>query len=77
MVCHRSVENAPRVLGNLRVLGLRGNRITRTTGLERVFSLEELDLSLNSIEALDEVARLSALPMLSQVEFAGNPLETE
>lgn len=73
----RSVEHVHRVLGNLRSLNLRGNRVTRTCGLERMFSLEEIDLSHNDIQRLEDAARLSSLPLLRSVFLEGNPLEAE
>lgn len=73
----RSVENIHRVLGNLRSLNFRGNRITRTCGLERMFSLEKIDLSHNAIRRLEDAARLSSLPLLRSVFLEGNPLEAE
>lgn len=74
---HRSVANVYAVLGNLRSLNLRGNRVNSTSGLERVFSLEEVDLSRNNIRGLEEVARLGQLPLLRRVALEGNPLEAE
>lgn len=74
---HRSVENIHAVLGNLRSLKLRGNLIKGTSGLEKLFSLEDVSLSDNRIEDLKEAARLSTLPMLRRVWLSGNPVEAE
>lgn len=73
----RSVENVHAVVGNLRSLKLRGNLIVRTTGLERMFSLEDVDLSDNRIHGLEEAGRLKTLPLLRRVWLEGNPLEEE
>lgn len=73
----RSVKNIHAVLGNLRSLNLRGNLIEKTSDLERVFSLEDVDLSGNRIHGLREAARLATLPLLRRVWLEGNPLEAE
>lgn len=74
---NRSVAGIHRVLGNLRSLNLGNNRLTSTAGLERVFSLEEVDLSNNNIRGLEHAARLSSLPLLRAVRLEGNPLEEQ
>lgn len=74
---NRTLQGIHIVVGNLRSLNLRGNRISSTAGLERVFSLEEVDLSHNAIRGLEHAARLSALPLLRRVRLEGNPLEKE
>ncbi|CAN0484821.1 unnamed protein product, partial [Hapterophycus canaliculatus] len=73
----RSVERINAVVGNLRSLNLRGNAISKTEGLEKVFSLEDIDLSVNRIRDLQEAARLSTLPLLRRVWLKRNPLEAE
>lgn len=73
----RSVDNINAVVGNLRSLNLRGNLISTTGGLEKVFSLEDIDLSVNRIRDLQEAARLSTLPLLRRVWLKKNPLEAE
>lgn len=74
---NRALQGIHVVLGNLRSLNLQGNRISSTAGLERVFSLEEVDLSNNAIRGLEHAARLSTLPLLRRVRLEGNPLEKE
>lgn len=74
---HRSLENVHAVVGNLRSLKLRGNLIAQTTGLDRMFSLEDVDLADNQIHGLEEAGRLSKLPLLRRVWLEGNPLEEE
>ncbi|CAM9152058.1 unnamed protein product, partial [Phaeothamnion confervicola] len=63
------------LVGNLVSLVLRNNRIRRTHGLDRLYSLEFLDLSYNDITALREVTRVGTLPCLSGLALFGNPVE--
>eukprot|EP00899_Mesostigma_viride_P014135 jgi/Mesvir1/22722/Mv14130-RA.1 len=63
-----------RTVGNIRVLVLRYNALGSTAGLEKLYSLEELDLSCNLLASWEHVRRLSPLPCLTKLWLMGNPL---
>lgn len=55
-------------------LSLRGNRIRSLCGIERLLSLEKLDLQDNEIEDAGELVRLAFLPHLTDLWIGhGNP----
>ncbi len=62
------------VLGNIRHLLLRHNQLAYTTGLERLYALETLDLSHNVVSSFAEVQRLQSLPCLRLLVLADNPV---
>jgi len=62
------------LLGNIKVLLLSHNLITNVDGLDRLFSLQKLDLSYNKISKLADIASLGRLPDLMHLSFMGNPL---
>ncbi|KAG5183658.1 hypothetical protein JKP88DRAFT_354560 [Tribonema minus] len=49
-------------------------RVESTEGLDRLFSLQVLDLGHNLLVDFEEVSRLGSLPCLRQVTLQGNPL---
>ena len=61
-------------LGNVSTLILSHNRLSSTSGLERLFSVVELDLSHNAIRDPSEVRRLASLPNLEGLWLRCNPL---
>lgn len=69
-----SVQDLHLTLGGLKILILRNNSLTSTSSLEKIFSLEKLDISNNLIEDVDEIKRLSALPLLVHLNTLGNPV---
>ena len=50
------------------------NIFSLPTGLERLFSLESLDLCNNLISEVQEISRLTGLPNLEILWLQGNPL---
>ena len=54
-------------------LNLRGNRLVSIAGVERLLSLERLDLRDNKLLDPTEVARLTGIPEIHEVWVAGNP----
>ena len=70
----RSVENTVAALGNLRVLNLASNGLESAYGLEKLLGLERLDISENQLMQPLDIARLSLLPNLTQLELRANPL---
>ena len=57
----------------INVLSLRFNRLTSIAGVERLLSLERLDIRDNSIADPTEVARLTNIPDLREIWVANNP----
>ncbi|KAL1953619.1 hypothetical protein VTO42DRAFT_2537 [Malbranchea cinnamomea] len=54
-------------------LNLRGNRLRSIAGIERLLSLERLDLRDNNIQDPTEIARLTAIPYIREIWVSGNP----
>ncbi|EFR04393.1 leucine Rich Repeat domain-containing protein [Nannizzia gypsea CBS 118893] len=54
-------------------LNLRGNRLRSIAGVERLLSLERLDLRDNAITDPVELARLTAIPYIREIWISGNP----
>lgn len=54
-------------------LNLRANRLRSIVGVERLLSLERLDLRENSIPDPTEMARLTSIPYLREIWVEGNP----
>ncbi|KAI8040039.1 hypothetical protein M5D96_007464 [Drosophila gunungcola] len=61
-------------MGNLVTLKLAQNKIKTLSGLRKLLSLVNLDLSSNQIEELDEVDHVANLPLLETLRLTGNPL---
>ena len=55
------------------VLKLRSNRLRSIAGIERLLSLERLDLADNKLQDPDEIARLTGIPNLREVWVKHNP----
>ena len=55
------------------VLNLRGNRLSSIAGIERLLSLERLDLRDNKIADPTEIARLTGTPDIREIYVLGNP----
>ena len=55
------------------VLKLRSNRLKSLAGVERLLSLERLDLADNQLSDPEEIARLTSLPNLREVWVKHNP----
>lgn len=54
-------------------LNLRGNRLRSLAGVERLLSLERLDLRDNNLKDPTEIARLTCLPEIREIWVSGNP----
>ncbi|PLB36225.1 leucine-rich repeat domain-containing protein [Aspergillus candidus] len=54
-------------------LNLRGNRLRSLAGVERLLSLERLDLRDNQLSDPTEMARLTSLPEIREIWVSGNP----
>ncbi|KAL4898259.1 hypothetical protein BDV59DRAFT_166530 [Aspergillus ambiguus] len=54
-------------------LNLRGNRLRSLAGIERLLSLERLDLRDNKLSDPTEIARLTCLPEIREIWVSGNP----
>ncbi|KAN0064552.1 hypothetical protein ACQY0O_002180 [Thecaphora frezii] len=61
----------------IRVLNLAKNRLESLCGLERLYTLERIDLRSNCIFEAGEVGRLATLPAIKEVWIKDNPLEDE
>ncbi|PWZ02062.1 L domain-like protein [Testicularia cyperi] len=61
----------------IRVLNLSKNRLESLCGLERLFTLERIDLRTNCIYEAGEVGRLATLPGIREVYVKDNPLVDE
>ncbi|KAL4907347.1 hypothetical protein BDW74DRAFT_123484 [Aspergillus multicolor] len=54
-------------------LNLRANRLRSLAGIERLLSMERLDLRDNKLSDPMEIARLTSLPEIREIWVAGNP----
>ena len=73
----RILSNLERVVGGLRSLSLVGNLIRSIDGLQKIYSLERVDVADNDIDDFAEVQHLCRLPNLSAVLLRGNPIAAE
>jgi len=71
-----SVQDIHLVVGGLKVLILCNNQLESTNTLEKLCSLEKIDISHNLIADVEEVKRLSELPLLIDLNTIGNPVCT-
>ena len=55
-------------------LNLRSNRLQSLAGIDRLFSLERLDIRENKITDPMEIARLTGMPDIRDIFVVGNPL---
>ncbi|SNX84803.1 uncharacterized protein MEPE_03512 [Melanopsichium pennsylvanicum] len=61
----------------IRVLNLAKNRLESLCGLERLYTLQRIDLRGNAIYEAGEVGRLAPLPAIAEVWIKENPLVEE
>ena len=61
------------LVGNIKVLLLANNSIRNVKGLDRLYSLEKLDLRSNKISNVSDVSALAKLPQLMELNVAENP----
>ena len=73
----RILSNLERVVGRLCCLSLIGNQIRSIDGLQKIYSLERVDITDNDIDDFAEVQHLCRLPNLSAVLLRGNPIAAE
>ncbi|KAL5339126.1 hypothetical protein BJX70DRAFT_398114 [Aspergillus crustosus] len=66
-----SLSRSP--LPAITALNLRANRLRSLAGVERLLSLERLDLRDNKLSDPTEIARLTSLPEIREIWVAGNP----
>lgn len=66
-----SLSRSP--LPAITALNLRGNRLRSLAGIERLLSLERLDLRDNQLLDPMEIARLTCLPEIREIWVSGNP----
>lgn len=64
-------------LPSIRVLNLAKNRLESLCGLERLYTLQRVDLRSNAIYESGEVGRLAPLPAIAEVWVKDNPLVDE
>ena len=64
-------------IGNVTKLNLAHNLLESTDGLQKLFALQDLDISHNSITSMREIRRLASLPCLENLRLQGNPITTE
>jgi Leucine-rich repeat (LRR) protein len=67
----RSLSKSP--LPAITVLNLRGNRLASIAGIERLLSLERIDLRENQLTDPAELARLTCIPGMIDVYVKRNP----
>lgn len=67
-----SVRGAESLLPSIRAINLRNNRIDCLAGLDRVKSLERIDVRGNDLRESDEIGRLAQLPKLKEVWASNN-----
>ncbi|KAH9810229.1 hypothetical protein DFH28DRAFT_504291 [Melampsora americana] len=60
-------------LGNVTTINLSKNRLNSLCGLERLYSLERLDIRQNKIQDISELSRLATLPSLTNLWTSSNP----
>ena len=62
-------------LGNVSTLILSYNLIKKLAGLEKMYSLQKLDISYNHIDDMVQVCKLSDLPNLKFLDLSNNVLQ--
>ncbi|RKF62290.1 putative leucine-rich repeat-containing protein [Erysiphe neolycopersici] len=67
---HSLIKNP---LPAITALNLRSNRLTSLAGIERLFSLERLDIRENYLKDPIELARLTGIPEIHEIWVSGNP----
>ena len=70
----RVLSNLERVIGSVTMLSLAYNDIESLDGIDRILSLEKLDVANNHINDYAELENLCRMPNLEAVRLAGNPL---
>lgn len=60
-------------IGNVKVLDLSLNSIVSLDGIDRLYSLQQVNLSSNLINDFQEISYLSKLPCLESIDLSNNP----
>ncbi|CAG8556373.1 10788_t:CDS:2 [Ambispora gerdemannii] len=68
-----SVLNIYKVLGNVTKLDLRNNRVENLCGLERVITLEWVDIRENRLFDWEEIGRMTEVSGIKEIYVEGNP----
>jgi Leucine-rich repeat (LRR) protein len=68
-----SITGIYTTLSNITKLDLRNNRIENLCGLERLWSLEYVDIRDNRLTDWAEVSRMTELQEIRQIYVEGNP----
>lgn len=63
-------------LGKIVQLDLSQNSLTSLSSFSKLYCLEELDVSCNRIENIEEVKYIGNLPCLENLRLTGNPVST-
>lgn len=72
-----STRNAPSALvGPVKTLNISHNRLDCLVGLDRVGTLQRVDIRFNELVEVGEVGRLAILPKIKEVWTIGNPFNT-
>lgn len=61
------LSNISRIFGNVHTLNLSFNRIRSLDGLDKLFSLRQLDVSYNCIDDFSEISYICGLPFLESL----------
>ncbi|VTJ88957.1 Hypothetical predicted protein [Marmota monax] len=69
-----SLEGVHTKLGNIKTLNLAGNLLDSLSGLHKLYSLVNLDVSDNRIEQMEEVRNIGSLAYLEHVALLKSPL---
>mmetsp|Transcript_24741 Transcript_24741/g.69469 ORF Transcript_24741/g.69469 Transcript_24741/m.69469 type:complete len:1659 (-) Transcript_24741:174-5150(-) len=74
---YNNLTSLPKIhmnLGNIATLNLSYNQLTTVQGIDRLYSLKNLDLYQNQLASIGAVASLARLPELVSLNLKGNPL---
>jgi Leucine-rich repeat (LRR) protein len=70
----RILSNLERTIGSIKNLNLSYNEIESLDGIEKIYSLERINLSNNFMNDLNEIQYLSRLPCLIAMILGNNPI---
>lgn len=73
----RVLSNLDRVLGSVTHISFAGNEIESLDGIDKIYSLESIDLMNNNIDDFHEIDNLCRLPNLESIKCKGNPFSSE
>jgi Leucine-rich repeat (LRR) protein len=70
----RILSNLERTIGSIKNLNLSYNEIESLDGIEKIYSLERINLSNNFMNDINEIQYLSRLPCLIAMVLGNNPI---